>query len=174
MSSFKDTFDREWTVTVNVGTAMRAKEMTDVDLTNLSDAKLLHRLQQETLLGCKVLYALCKPQADERHLSEQDFHCGIDGDVADEAGKALATELINFTRKDLRPILREVEERTERVRAKVLAEAAQIILDPAMETRLLDHALGQARAELAKLGSSSGDAPAPSTSTLAPSPSDSS
>ncbi len=157
MQTFKDTKGRTWTIQVNIGTLMRAKDLTGIDLSNLGDGKLLAKLQDEPLMIGHVLFPLCQPNADPS-ITEADFWSAIDGDVIEAAGKALVTELVNFSRKDLRPVLNKVLDKSQRLRAKAIQLANKQVDDPALEATAL------ARMQQALSGSSSGAAPASSTS----------
>ncbi|MCP4248087.1 MAG: hypothetical protein GY778_13655 [bacterium] len=110
MKSFKDNRDREWKIAVTVDALKRVRDLLDVDLLDLVEGKLIERLIGDPVLLCDVIYAVCKPAADEQSITDQDFGAAMAGDSIDRATKALLEELVNFSpspkdRKNLSKVL---------------------------------------------------------------------
>lgn len=96
MKSFTDNAGRDWTVEVNVSALKRIKSLTGTDLLEAIDGPLVERLIRDPVLLCDVVYAACKPQADERGVSDEDFGRAMAGDAIDRATAALLEELVAF------------------------------------------------------------------------------
>ncbi len=96
MKSFTDNAGRDWTVEVNVSALKRIKGLTGTDLLEAIDGPLVERLIRDPILLCDVVYAACKPQADERGVGDEDFGRAMAGDAIDRATAALLEELVAF------------------------------------------------------------------------------
>jgi len=181
MRSFKDNAGRTWTVTLNVYAVKKVRDLLGVDLLDLGgdppaspgpgdkpDNGLLYRLIADPVLLVDVLYVVCKEQADEANVIDEQFGRAMAGDAIDGATKAFLEELADFTPSPRdRARARKVIDATWR-----LIDRAQDVLDARAEAEL-DRAAEAAlsalsRAEGSALGSSSGSSPASSASTPAP------
>ena len=161
MKVFKDNAGREWTVEINVAALKRVKSLTGVDLLGVLDGTLIERLIRDPVLLCDAVYAICKPQADERSVTDEDFGRAMAGDAIEHATEALLEELVSFCpsprdRANLGRILKATRE--------VMDKARDIV-----EARLDSGALEKAAEEaLQTLGDSSGSAPESPASTPPP------
>jgi len=97
MKTFSDTAGRSWTITVNVDAIKRVRSLCNVDLLELAEGKLIEQLIRDPVLLCDVVYAVCKPQLDERSVSDEDFGRAMAGDAIEHATTALLEELVNFS-----------------------------------------------------------------------------
>ena len=52
-----------------------------------------------------MLYVLCKPEADERNVSDEDFGRAMAGDAIEQATTTLLEELVDFFPKGRRELL---------------------------------------------------------------------
>jgi len=162
MKTFKDNASREWTVEINVAALKRVKSLTDVDLLGVLDGTLIERLIGDPVLLCDVVYAVCKPQADEREVSDEDFGRAMAGNAIEHATGALLEELASFCpsprdRANLGRVLKATREVMDKARDIVEAK-----LDSGELEKVAEAALAQAQTGL---GSSSGSAPASPEST---------
>jgi len=173
MRNFKDNAGRTWTVTLNVWAVKNVRDALGVDLLDLgADAKddngLLYRLIADPVLLVDVLYVVCKDQADEANVTDEQFGRAMAGDAIDGATKAFLEELADFTPSPRdRARARKVIDATWKLidRAQdVLDARADAELDRAAEAALL----ALSGAEGSALGSSSGNSPASSEPTPAP------
>lgn len=176
MRTIKDTEGRSWNIVVDANTAKRLRQR-GVDLMEIVEENntLFHRLGSDHLLLIDTLYLVCKPQADERSVTEEQFLKAIAGDAIDDATAAVLEEIVDFFPSRRRQILRAVLEKTRIVDEKAAALATARMKDPridaAIEKAMRDHA-ARIDSEIDRLaGNSSGDSPASSASTPAPSPS---
>ena len=158
MKVFKDNAGREWTVEINVAALKRVKSLADVDLLGVLDGTLIERLIRDPVLLCDVVYAVCKPQADEREVSDEDFGRAMAGDAIEHATGALLEELVSFCpsprdRANLGRVLKATRE---------VMDKARTIVEARLDSGELEKAAEQA---LQTLGDSSGSAPASPEST---------
>ncbi len=160
-SVFKDLAGREWEIVPNVASFKRVRELTPVDLAGIADGSLLATLDSDLVLASQVVYAMCKPVADSRNVSEDDFLSSIDADVGEPMSEALLREIVNFSRKDLRPTLTRILDG-----AKAMREQAMPMLNQGV-----DQSIEKMRAELKKSGDLSGAAQEFAESTPETSPS---
>ena len=110
-----------------------------------------------------MVYAICKPEADARQITDADFGRAMAGEVIDAAATVLLEELASFFGPERRRVLEKAIRKMELLRTKVLQKAETMIDSPLIESRL--------EAELARIepGSLSGAALESSASTPAPS-----
>jgi len=151
MTSFSDNAGRSWTVAINVDAIKRVRGLVGVDLLEVLDGTLIERLVRDPVLLCDVVYAVCKPEADERGVSDEDFGRSMAGDAIEQATKALLEELVGFSPNPRdRAALRRVIATTWKV-----MERARDLVEQRIETGELERIAEQA---LAKAGGSSGGA----------------
>ncbi|HRQ73796.1 MAG TPA: hypothetical protein PLU35_12280 [Phycisphaerales bacterium] len=153
MKTFKDNAGREWTVEVNVAALKRVKSLTGVDLLGVLDGTLIERLIRDPVLLCDAVYAVCKPQADERSVTDEDFGRAMAGDAIEHATGALLEELVSFCpsprdRANLGRVLKATRE---------VMDKARDIVEARLDSGELEEAAEEA---LRTLGTSSGSAPA--------------
>ncbi|MBM4019872.1 MAG: hypothetical protein FJ288_16380 [Planctomycetes bacterium] len=96
MKTFTDSQGRTWSLVVNVSAVKRVRGLLDVDLLDVAGGDLLSRLADDPCLLVDVLFALCKPEADARAVTDEEFGRGMVGGVLDEAAAALMKELLDF------------------------------------------------------------------------------
>jgi len=177
MKTFNDNAGRTWTVSINVDAIKRVKGLLDINLLDVAsgeskgnDRGLLGRLSGDPILLCDVLFALCKPEADTRKVSDEEFGRGMAGDAIDHATTALLEELVDFFPQAKRRVLDKALRKLRTLEARVLDVAERKLDSPA-----LDRAVEAALAELpgavidegtalATSNSSSGNSPASSES----------
>ncbi|MBX3404507.1 MAG: hypothetical protein KF699_13940 [Phycisphaeraceae bacterium] len=167
MRSFKDNADRQWSVDINVTAIKRVRGLTGEDLMQVIEGTLIEKLIRDPVLLCDVVYAICKPEADARSISDEEFGKAMAGDAIESATTAVLEELVGFcpSPRD-RANLGRVFQATRKVmdRARDLVEKK---LDSGELDRLADRLLADGSQE-ATAGSSSISAPESSASTPAP------
>jgi len=106
MRSFKDSEGREWQVAINISSIKRVRESLKLNGENIDllaplvgTPPLITRLFIDLCLLVDVLYVLCRSQANERQLSDEDFGAAIAGEEAKAAYEAFFEELMDFFRK---------------------------------------------------------------------------
>jgi len=171
MREFKDNADRPWSIEVHVAAVKRVRDLVGVDLLEIVEGTLIEKLIRDPILLCDIVYALCKPQADERdpRVTDEEFGRAMAGDAIEHATEALLEELVSFcpSPRD-RQNLGRVLEATKRVmdRARDMVEAK---LESGELERIAEEALDQLPGQLpGAAGDSSGIAQESSASIRAP------
>ncbi len=163
MKTFKDNAGNAWTVEINIAALKRIRSLTGTDLLDvISGGDLLERLMRDPVLLCDILYALVKPQADQKQLTDETFGAAMAGDAIDAATAALLDELVAFCpsprdRANLGRVLTVVRSAMDKARDVVEAR-----LEGGEIERIVEEALRETIS-----GNSSGAAPESSASTPA-------
>lgn len=136
MKSFKDSKDRTWLITINVGAIKKVRAILNIDLLNIaetegkSDFSLLQKLYDDPVLLVDVIYVLCKDEADKQNISDEDFGQGMTGAALDSAVTAFLAELTEFFPPRKRLILqkavdliRRFDQKTEEAIADYLSNS---------------------------------------------------
>jgi hypothetical protein len=162
MKTFTDNAGRTWTIAINVDAIKRVKGLLDVNLLEVVEGTLIERLIRDPILLCDVVYVVCKPEADEKRVSDEDFGRAMAGDAIEHATKALLEELVGFSPSPRdRANLQRVLETTWRVMDK-----ARDLVEARLTSEELERTIEQA---LRSAGDSSISAPASSESIPGPS-----
>lgn len=165
MKVFRDRLGRDWKLSVTVGTIKRVRDLCGVNLyqiieigkTGELDMSLIDRLSGDPVLLVDVLYAVCKPDADARGVSDESFAEGIIGDAIEDAVNALLDEITDFFPEAKRRALQKALQATRRFADATKKKLEAVLSDPDLDRRL-DSALE-------KLNDSSGNSPGSSEST---------
>ena len=157
MKTFTDNAGRSWTIAINVDAVKRVRGLLDVNLLEIVDGTLIEKLIRDPVLLCDVIYAVCKPEADAKGISDEDFGRAMAGDAIEHATKALLEELVGFSPSPRdRANLKRVLETTWK-----MMDRARDLIEARLNSGELDKVVEQA---LATASSSSGDVPASSAS----------
>jgi hypothetical protein len=165
MKTFHDNAGRTWTVAINVNAIKRVKGLTGVNLLDVvngdsadtasgggRDGGLLGRLSSDPILLCDILYAACKPEADTRNVSDEDFGRSMAGDAIDAGTTALLEELVDFFPQAKRRVLDKALRKLRSLEARVIDLAERRLdspqIDRAMEQAMADLDPPEAGAEL--------------------------
>jgi hypothetical protein len=137
MKTFRDTSGREWAISVDVNAVKRVMRATfdfcgeplKVNLLSIVDPEdatgLLQKLIEYPPLVCDIAYAICKPQCDEKNVTDEDFGRALGGDVLEKALECIIEETVDFFPQARRAVLRRVLEKSQAFvqKAKTLADA---------------------------------------------------
>ena len=129
MHAFTDMEKREWKICLTIADIKRVKSLVQADLLqlNLGDPPLLTRLGTDIILLCDVIFAICKPQADEAKVTDEQFGAALGGDAILAAQKALYDELTDFFRQlGRRDLAKAVEKQAEIIKLAVQAAETRI------------------------------------------------
>lgn len=118
MQKFVDRAGRIWIVDIDNTTLRRVKTLTGVHLLEAIDGDLITRLSTDPLLLGDVLYAICKPQADQQQITDEAFGEGLAGNSIDDATGALLEALINYFPESRRRLLRKAAERQKLIETR--------------------------------------------------------
>ena len=141
MRSFTDNAGRTWTLAINVGAIKRVRGLLEVDLLEVVEGKLIERFIRDPVLLCDVVYAVCKPEADAKGISDEEFGKAMAGDAIEHATKALLEELVGFSpsprdRANLQRVLEATWTAMDRARDVVEARLTSGELDRVVEQAL--------------------------------------
>ena len=168
MKSFTDSMGRAWTLVVNVATIKRVRALCGVDLNSIVEvedgkpsAKLLERLSGDPVLLVDVLYAVCRPECEQKGVSDEDFGAAMAGDAVEQATDALLDEIVDFFPAAKRKAFQRILSASRR-----FGEAARRRLEATLADGRIEDALVS---ELERLTGLSPSAPASAESTLTPS-----
>ena len=138
MQKFVDRKSNVWVVDIDSTTLRRVKAIAGVNLLEFVEGDLVERLSHDFLLLGDILYAVCKPQADQQGISDEEFGQGLAGDVISDATAALLEGLVAFFPEPRRRLLQTAAAKYRRVQTKAI-ELVQMKLDsPEMEEQVLD------------------------------------
>ena len=172
MHTFKDNQGREWTVEITVAAIKRVRGLAGVDLMEVLEGSngLIEKLVRDPVLLCDVIYAACKPQADEREVADEAFGASMAGDAIEHATAALLEELVDFCpsprdRANLGRVLKATREVMDKARDVVERRIDELIDGGALERAVLEAVPPTVEAAA---GGSSGSAPASSASIQPP------
>lgn len=175
MHTFKDNGGREWTVEVNVAALKRVRGLTGTDLMQVVEGTggLIERLIRDPVLLCDVVYTVCKPEADQRGVSDEEFGRAMAGDAIEHATAALLEELVSFCpsprdRRNLGRVLTATKGVMDKARELVEKRIDRLVEGGELE-RIAEAAMASVGGvEPPMPGTSSGAAPASSASTPGP------
>ena len=150
MKSFTDNTGRAWMLAVTVGTIKRVRALCGVDLANIITLEpgkqpkvdLLERLATDPVLLVDVLYAVCKPEADAKNITDEEFGRAMAGDAIELATAALLDEVIDFFPEAKRQVFRKILNATRRFEVKSKQALTELLTDPELDGKI-DAALEQ-------------------------------
>lgn len=138
MKTFKDNEGRSWNISVNVAAMKRVKTLLNLNLMDAVESDLIQKLATDPMLLCDVIYAICKPDADKRNVSDEQFGQAMAGDVIEHATVALLEELVDFFPDAKRQVLRKAVERFQKVQTRAVETAYKYLDSPGFEKRIED------------------------------------
>ena len=145
MKTFTDNTGRTWTLSVTVGTIKRVRALCGVDLANIiktPNVGLLERLASDPVLLVDVLFAVCKPEADTKGITDEEFGRAMAGDAIELAATALLDEIIDFFPEAKRKVFRKILDASRRFEARSKQALTELLEDPAFDEKI-DQALNQ-------------------------------
>lgn len=170
-SLWTDNLGRNWSAAITVNTVKRVQQLTGVNLLAVFDGGLLNRLADDPILLVNTLYAVCKPEAEQRDVTEEAFGELLVGDAIEHAVEALVRGIIDFFPKDRREVLRRLWTATGKTRSEafrlVTGKLDTQNIEAAIQS-LMEQAGERIDRELESLRSGSGNWPASSESIQGP------
>ena len=145
MKSFTDNLGRTWTLVVNVAAIKRVRALCGVDLNaiveidknNNPTAELLERLSTDPVLLVDVLYAVCKPECEQKGVTDEDFGAAMAGDAIEQATSALLDEVVDFFPTAKRAALQKILAATRRIEALAKKKLEDILGSAEFEEKLV-------------------------------------
>ena len=136
MKTFTDNAGRTWTVAINVESIKRVKTLLSVNLLDAIEGKLLEQFVSDPVLLCDCVYAICKPEADTKNVSDEEFGRAMAGDAIDGATTALLEELVDFFPSGKRQVLAKALTKLKTFETKALDLANKRLDDPELDRRM--------------------------------------
>jgi hypothetical protein len=100
------------------------------------EGTLIEKLSADPILLCDVLFALVKPEADSKAISDTDFGKALAGDAIELATTALLEELVDFFPEARRRVLQKALSKLKVWQNKALSAAEKRLDSPALEAEL--------------------------------------
>lgn len=109
MPQFKDATGRAWSVAVTGSTVKRCGDLLKIDIGDplTGDPSMLTRMDTDIAFLVDLLFVVCKPEADQRGVTDEQFAELLGGDVLYHARQALVEALVDFFRCLRRPHVAE-------------------------------------------------------------------
>ena len=141
-------YPRKGQVRRTVGTIKRVRALCGVDLANIitmesgktPNVGLLERLAADPVLLVDVLFAVCKPEADAKGITDEEFGRAMAGDAIELAATALLDEIIDFFPEAKRKVFRKILDASRRFEARSKQALTELLEDPAFDEKI-DQAL---------------------------------
>ena len=145
MKSFTDNLGRTWTLVVNVAAIKRVRALCGVDLNaiveidrnNNPSAELLERLSTDPVLLVDVLFAVCKPECDQKGVTDEDFGAAMAGDAIEQATGALLDEIVDFFPTAKRMALQQILAATRRFEVLAKKRLEDLLASGKFEDKLV-------------------------------------
>lgn len=129
MKVFKDSEGRDWTIAINVAAVNRVRDLTQVNLYDIGSDQLADSLANDLEKVVNVIYAIVKPDADKKQITDEQFGAALGGDALDAAISAFTEELIDFFPSHRRKLLRAAANKGAELQEQLLTMGLQKIND---------------------------------------------
>lgn len=139
MKTFRDAEGREWTVSVDFTSLKRIRGMMGLALGESADnpAHFVDRMLSDPEFSANVLYCACKPECDQRGVSDEGFGRALRGDLLDAAIEQFLADFVDFFPRSQRVALAIVNDKGRRLRQAGIDLVMERANDPAMEAALV-------------------------------------
>lgn len=161
-TTWTDSQGRAWSTGINVNAIRRVRDLAGINLLDVFDGKLLAQLADDPVLLVNTLYAISKPQADEREITEETFGEFLVGDTIEQAATALVRGIISFFPSDRRTVLERLWKATSRTRTEAIQLATTKLDSPLIEQAIhsaIQKASDEIDQRLRSFGEPSGSSP---------------
>jgi len=138
MARFSDREGQSWIIDLNT-TALKRLRANGMDLlAGLDDGTAITKMISDPIYLVDMIYLLCKKQADDREISDEDFGVLVGkGDTLEEANKALLEEITLFFRsrgdrskgKAIELAMQKYEQMEDRMLTKAMEKIEDIDLE---------------------------------------------
>jgi hypothetical protein len=132
-AAFTDTAGRVWSVTIGTDTIKRVRSLLSVDLMEFVEGTLMPKLMGDVVLFVDVIYAVCKPEADARNITDEQFGQAMSGEVLQAAEEAFAESLFCFSHPSRREAARKAWEKFKELRTRACQMAVVRLADPKID-----------------------------------------
>lgn len=144
MKTFTDNTGRTWTLSVTVGTIKRVRALCGVDLANIitmesgktPNVGLLERLASDPVLLVDVLFAVCKPEADAKGITDEEFGRAMQATPLSLPATALLGRDHRFFPRGERKVFRKILDASRRFEARSKQALTELLEDPAFDEKI--------------------------------------
>jgi hypothetical protein len=142
MPAFSDDNGDQWQVKVTIGAVDRCRDIAGIDLLTVVGGDGFGEFIADPVRAAKAVYAVVRPEAIRRGLSEEQFLERLSGDAMDAARNALLDGIVDFfpspaerraRRNLLAEIRRVIAKEMETLEAETSPERIQTLLASASE-----------------------------------------
>ncbi len=98
--------------------------------------KLLAQLAEDPFTLVDTLYAICKPQCDEREITEEEFGAGVVGNAIDTATAMLLEGVMNLFHGEKRRAIKKAIEKLNTLQQKRGEAMLKMLDDPRLAAKL--------------------------------------
>jgi hypothetical protein len=127
LRKFTDANGREWSITINVGTAKRVLDLAGVDIFKIFSEEAT-RLFSDPILLVNTIYVLVSDQCKGRDVTDAQFGEALVGDAIESAADALMQAVADFFPLSRRLIAQKTIEKSK-LAAKAITDRALMELD---------------------------------------------
>ena len=131
-TTWTDSENRGWSCAITVATVKRVQQLAEVNLLEAFEG-LLMKLAEDPVSLANVLYAVCKLQADERGVTDEQFGELLGGETIEGATTALVQGIIDFFPSQRRQILKQIWAKTQKARQAVTDLAVEKVDSPQLD-----------------------------------------
>ena len=96
MPAFRDDNGEQWQVRVTPAALERCRDLAGIDLLDIIGGETFAEFIGDPIKATKALYAVVKPEADRRNVSEADFMERLFGDHLEQARQSLMDGIVDF------------------------------------------------------------------------------
>jgi hypothetical protein len=148
---FKDREGTAWTIDITVTAIKRVRAGMDIDLLTAAEGQMLIDLADDEVKMVDLIYWLCKPEAEKRGVSDEQFGEAMLGEAIERAYDAFMEDLADFFRDPAkRRVMRTMLEKAKRLQTKQMAMIEEKLNDPKIDA-LIDMELKKAGDGFTKL-----------------------
>jgi hypothetical protein len=120
-------------MSIGTDTVKRVRSLLSVDLMEFVEGTLMGKLMADVVLFVDVLFVICKPEADARGVTDEQFGQAMSGDVLQAAEEALAEGLFTFSHPSRREPARTAWEKLKQLRTRACELATVRLKDPGID-----------------------------------------
>lgn len=142
MKQFTDNKERSWTLSLNIATAKKVKEVAGFDLLSEDVGEMVGRLAVDPVTLCDVIYVMVADQAERNSITDIDFGESMAGDAIGSATEALLEEIVNFFPPRKRGILTMALGKMKQAEDLLMTRAKEMIESKTAE-EIVDEVLGK-------------------------------
>lgn len=136
MATFRDSNGKEWVVCLDAPTIRAVRQECKLDLADL-EGKAYGRMVDDPVLLVDVLWIICRRQAQEAGVTDEQFGRALIGDAIERATAAMLESIADFFPRDQRELLLATAAANAKIRHTGISRAMAKINDPDLESQIV-------------------------------------